>query len=157
VDFAVLRGYLETVFGWRLHVTPETRPTSLLNFPMQSNGSEMLRLACIFATEAGVKVCAPIHDALLIEAPLGDIEDAVAYTRACMARAGRIVLGGFEVRTDAEIVRYPDRYADERGSRMWEMIVDLLAEQPSVSKCVSWPRGSYRELSSHFRPAISSC
>ena len=42
---------------------------SLRNFPMQANGAEMLRLACIYATEPGLRVCAPVHDAILIEAP----------------------------------------------------------------------------------------
>jgi DNA polymerase I-like protein with 3'-5' exonuclease and polymerase domains len=44
-DFAMLHGYLETVFGWRVHVGPDTNPRSLRNFPMQANGAEMLRLA----------------------------------------------------------------------------------------------------------------
>ena len=82
VDTAMLRGYLDTCFGWRLHVTSETRPTSLLNHPMQSHGAEMLRLACCFLTEAGIEVCAPVHDAVLIEAAEGEIEQVVAAARA---------------------------------------------------------------------------
>jgi DNA polymerase I len=52
----------------------------------------------------------------------------VAELRACMAEASRIVLGGFEVRTDAEIVRWPDRYADPRGKVMWATVMRLLGE-----------------------------
>ena len=37
-----------------------------------------------------------------------------------MAEASRIVLSGFEVRTDAKIVRYPERFTDARGTRMWD-------------------------------------
>ena len=66
-DAGLLGGRLSTVFGWTLHVGPEARPTSLRNFPMQANGAEMLRLACCLATEAGITVCAPVHDALLVE------------------------------------------------------------------------------------------
>lgn len=128
VDHAMLYGYMDTTFGWRLHVTSETRVTSLLNYPMQANAAEMLRLACIFATEAGVRVCAPVHDALLIEALVSEIDQAVALTRQCMTRAGRIVLDGFEVRTDAEVIRYPARYQDQRGVRMWELATELAAE-----------------------------
>ena len=36
---------------------------------MQANGAEMLRLACCLATERGIEVCAPVHDAVLICAP----------------------------------------------------------------------------------------
>ena len=62
-------GYLSTVFGWTLRTENTLRSTSLRNFPMQANGAEMLRLACCLATERGVGVCAPVHDALLVEAP----------------------------------------------------------------------------------------
>src|SRR5262249_45247249 len=51
VDCAILTGALATVFGWRVHVSGETNPRALRNFPMQANGAEMLRLACCLATE----------------------------------------------------------------------------------------------------------
>ena len=57
---------LHTVFGWHVHVGEQSNPRSLRNFPMQANGAEMLRLACCFATERGIEVCAPVHDAVLI-------------------------------------------------------------------------------------------
>ena len=126
VDTAMLRGWIDTVFGWRLHVTSDTRPTSLLNHPMQSNGAEMLRLACCYLIEADIKVCAPIHDAVLIEAPVREIDAAVKETQRLMRKASRVVLGGFEIRTDAEIVRYPNRYIDERGVEMWQRVMALL-------------------------------
>jgi DNA polymerase I len=89
---------------------------------MQANGSEMLRLACCYATEEGIQVCAPVHDAVLVEAPLEQLADVVKRTRRCMAEASRQVLNGFELRTDAEIVQYPDRYVDERGQAFWNAI-----------------------------------
>jgi DNA polymerase I len=70
VDGAMLRGHIDTVFGWRMHVGPDQNPRSLMNFPMQANGAEILRLACIAGTEAGIEICAPVHDAVLIHAPL---------------------------------------------------------------------------------------
>ena len=65
-----------------------------MNFPMQANGAEMLRLACCLATERGLAVCAPVHDAILIEAPAAEIDEHVAALQACMREASRIVLGG---------------------------------------------------------------
>jgi len=81
VDHAMLKGYLYTVFGWTIHVGSNSNPRSLRNFPMQGNGAEMLRLACVYATEQGIRICAPVHDALLIEAPLGELEQAVRDTQ----------------------------------------------------------------------------
>jgi len=121
-----LYGSIHTAFGWKLQVGPLVTPRSLRNFPMQANGAEMLRLACCFATESGVRVCAPVHDAMLIEAPLSQLTEAVAITCESMARASRLVLDGFELATDVKTFRYPDRYQDERGTRMWRTVTRLL-------------------------------
>ena len=97
----MLTGSLHTVFGWCIHVGENPNPRSLRNFPMQANGAEMLRLACCLAAERGIEVCAPVHDAVLIGAPLDRLEDNIAGIRAAMADASRIVLAGFELRTEA--------------------------------------------------------
>ena len=97
-----------------------------MNFPMQANGAEMLRLACCLATERGLAVCAPVHDAILIEAPTAEIDEHVAALQACMREASRIVLGGLELGSDAKIVRWPERYADKRGEVMWDTVTRLL-------------------------------
>jgi hypothetical protein len=126
VDTGLLGGRLTTVLGWQLHVGPKARATSLRNYPMQANGAEMLRLACCLATEAGIQVCAPVHDALLIEASTSEIGAAVATTRAAMAQASSVILDGLEVGTDAQLIEWPDRYADPRGAVMWSRVTELL-------------------------------
>jgi hypothetical protein len=93
---------------------------------MQANGAEMLRLACIFADEAGIKICAPVHDAILIEAPEPEIEEHIHRAQAAMKRASEIVLGGYALRSDAEIVRYPDRVTSEKGEKMWRLVEEEL-------------------------------
>ena len=128
VNHAMLCGWLQTVFGWRIQVGPDCNPRSLANFPMQANGADMLRLACCLATERGIAVCAPVHDALLVEGPAEIIETVVAATQAAMAEAARITLNGFELRSDAKIIRWPERYMDERGAKMWNTIMGILAE-----------------------------
>ena len=126
LDTAMLTGSLHTVFGWRVHVGKTSNPRSLRNFPMQANGAEMMRLAACLATERGIEVCAPVHDAFLICAPFDRLDADIAAMRAAMAEASRIVLGGFELRTDVSVVRYPDRYMDERGLTMWNTVTELL-------------------------------
>jgi DNA polymerase-1 len=131
VDTAMLHGRLRAVFGWQIHVGIDPNPRFLRNFPMQANGAEMLRLACCLATERGIGVCSPIHDAMLITAPVGEIDAAVAGMRACMSEASRIVLDGFELGTDASITRWPDRYSDPRGAVMWKKVMNLLNQKES--------------------------
>jgi DNA polymerase I len=143
VDVGELRGELSTVFGWTLRVTRDTRPTTLRNFPAQANAAEMLRVACCLATERGVQVCAPVHDALLVEAADGDLADAVSTARAAMSAAARVVLDGIDIGTEATVVAWPERYADPRGRVMWQRVTELL--QDEVDQHADTPAGwSYR-------------
>jgi DNA polymerase-1 len=133
VDHAKLTGELHTCFGWTLHGCCGANPRSLRNFQMQAHGAEMLRLACCLATERGIEVCAPVHDALLITAPISEIEEAVAVTREAMAEASRVVLDSFEVRTEAKVTRYPHRFVDKRGTQMWNVVTQLIEEAEAVA------------------------
>ena len=126
LDHAMLTGSLHTVFGWRVRVPADSNPRSLRNFPMQANGAEMLRLACCLGTERGIEVCAPVHDAVLIAAPLDRLDADIVRMQDAMREASRIVLDGFELGTDADIIRHPDRFADARGKVMWEKVMTLL-------------------------------
>jgi DNA polymerase-1 len=128
VDHAVLLGSLHTIFGWTVRMGQETNPRSLRNFPVQANGAELLRLACCLCTERGIALCAPIHDAILIEAPLDRLDAMVAAAQAAMADASATVLGGFRLRSDVTVVRYPDRYQDSRGKLMWRAVWSAIAE-----------------------------
>jgi DNA polymerase I len=121
---------LTTCYGWKIQATSgPVKANTFLNWPMQAHGAEMMRLACCSAIGRGIRVCAPVHDALLIEAPSEAIDTAVEELRDCMAQASEWVLGEGKVcRTDVEIVRFPDRYEDEGGRAMWRIVVELLAQ-----------------------------
>jgi DNA polymerase I-like protein with 3'-5' exonuclease and polymerase domains len=134
-DQGMLTGHLETVLGWQVNsrAGPDQYrlsglARSLRNFPMQAHGAEVLRLACCLATERGIRVVAPVHDALLIEAPAAEIEAGVAATQRAMEEASRDVLGGFTLDTEAKIVRHPDHYQDKRGVKLWASLMKVLAK-----------------------------
>src|SRR5262249_28470534 len=99
-DYAMLHGALNTTFGWKEFVGPKTKWRSLPTVPMQANGAEMMRLACAMATERGITVCAPVHDALLVEGPINQIDEVVARTQAAMREASELVLPGFPLQSD---------------------------------------------------------
>jgi DNA polymerase I-like protein with 3'-5' exonuclease and polymerase domains len=125
LDYAMLKGHLYTVYGWRVHVPPNANDRSLRNFLMQANGAEMLRLACCLATERGIEVCAPVHDAVLIAAPFDRLDADISGMQDAMRKASHEVLNGFELGTDVAVVQHPDRYMDERGRVMWDRVMAL--------------------------------
>ncbi len=128
VDFAMFHGTARTVFGWHVRLGRNANPRSVMNFPMQANGAEMMRVAAIDAIEAGVRVVGILHDALLIEAPIDRIESEVARTKEAMAKASRVTLGGFELRTDPWIIPYPQTFLDPKDRATWDMIQAALNE-----------------------------
>ena len=127
---------MRTALGWtyRIGIVGAVNDRSIRNWPIQSAGADILRIACILAARHGIKLLAPVHDAVLIEAPIDRIEADVALMQEIMRRASRIVLnatadGTHELRTDAKIIRFPDRYTDPRGAELWNTVLQLLAER----------------------------
>jgi DNA polymerase I len=129
-------GVMWTAFGWECRigiVEPTVNARSIRNWPVQATGADILRISCILAARHGIKLLAPVHDAVLIEAPIERIEADVALIQEIMRRASRIVLnsdsgGPHELRTDAKIARYPDPYTDKRGEDIWAYVLKHLTE-----------------------------
>lgn len=124
----VSQNRIQTVYGWQTHVIADPNPRSLRNFPMQANAADMLRIACILMAERGVRLCAPVHDAVLIEAPDDEIEVQVEIAKACMEEASKLVLAGFALSSDADIIRYPNRFLDDDSSDFWNEVMSSLAD-----------------------------
>lgn len=133
IQHAMQTGYIETAMGWGYHfgLVGATNERSLRNWLIQSTGADILRIACILAERYGIKLLAPVHDAVLIEAPIDRIEADVALMQEIMRRASRIVLnrtaeGTHELRTDAKIIRHPNRFTDKRGDEIWEHVLEII-------------------------------
>jgi DNA polymerase-1 len=135
VQRALQTGVMWTTMGWTHRVgILEFNERSIRNWPVQATGADILRIACILGSRHDIKLLAPVHDAVLIEAPVEHIEADVALMQDIMRRASRVVLnadaaGTHELRTDAKIIRYPERYSDPRGAAIWERVMQLLADQ----------------------------
>ncbi len=131
VNRAMLSNEIRTCFGWRLQCRGDVNTRTLMNFPCQSHGAEMMRLAAIAGTEAGIEVCCPVHDAMLIAVPLDCLEADAEHMAHLMGLAAKAVTGGLTIRVDTKLVRWPDRFTDNRGARMWEQVNALLSN-PAV-------------------------
>jgi hypothetical protein len=118
--------------GWPMAVHSETRKRTLLNFPEQAGGADCMRLAAIAAYEAGIQVCAPVHDAFWIMAPLAELDDTIVAMSRLMVRAGNVVSGGIDLPVKVSaVVRYPECLGDVRdpeakGQALWVEIKNLI-------------------------------
>jgi DNA polymerase-1 len=115
-------GRYETALGWARVAKSKDKATSLGNFPVQAGGGEVLRVAIIALEEAGHRVIAPVHDAVLVEMAEEGHEAELAEIRRIMEEAGKAITGGLTIRTDADLVMPGGHFEDGRGRAMWEAI-----------------------------------
>jgi len=124
----LVRHKLSTLFGWEMGTDMFSHYGTIINFPVQANAAEMLRVACCCLTEAGINVIAPVHDAVAIDAPLEVLEEEVGRAREIMRDVSTIFLDRLTLKTDVTYVRYPDRYIDKEGQVVWDSIHEKLAD-----------------------------
>ena len=100
---------IETVYGCSRHLSKYKRTTanSWRNYPIQANGAEILRAAIHALHKNNIKVCATIHDAVLIEVPIPEHKKQLQLARNLMTDAAIEIIGG-RIETDYNFI-------DERG------------------------------------------
>jgi DNA polymerase I len=126
VQTAMLRRRIESSYGWPLRISHSPNQRSLLNFPMQSDGAEMLREATVRLCDAGIVPIMLVHDGILFEeTDPRKIEEATEIMRA----VGREICDGIDVGVDLDWSTERDpRYRDKRpmAQKMWASIMDVL-------------------------------
>ena len=103
---------ITTRLGWQRHSNGHFKidkhgqtkgiRNTLLNFPMQGNGSDILRQAMIKLHEANFEIVALVHDAVLVQVPLGDHESRIKEAIKIMVEASEFVVG--PIRVGKEII-----------------------------------------------------
>ena len=130
---ACITKYLSTEFGWQRYVKSfvakvkdgrkKNVARSLLNWPIQSNGAEILRRALVDLTDEHYEVCALVHDALLIQIPIVEFDERLEQAKMIMENAARIVVGG-TIKVDTEIIRGNFK----QGEKDQKLFDDLIKE-----------------------------
>ena len=119
---AYWHGYVETCLGWRMRVNDNTRINTLRNWSIQATAGEITREAVCRMVEAGLQVCCPVHDAVLIIAPDDRIEQDAAVAVKIMQDTAFTVLGFPLLVGKPEIVRYPDTLRGEKTSHITAIV-----------------------------------
>ncbi len=131
LDTTLLFRRITTCFGWQMHIVggEKKEGRTIKNFPCQATGAEILRVACIRLVENNIKMIAPIHDAILIECDEEEADETIFQAQKLMTKASSIVLGpGNSIKTEATVIKYPDRYSDPRGVETWNKILRIIQE-----------------------------
>ena len=126
VETAMLERKIESKFGWPLRISTSPNIRTLYNFPMQSGGAEMLRLAAWRMCEVGIVPIMLIHDGILLEETN---PERIEHAKEIMLQAGRDVCDGFEIGVDVDqLLKSGARYYDKRpmAKRMWATIMNVL-------------------------------
>jgi len=122
------RGYMMTPCGWRSQVPFFSKPTTWMNWPMQSTGGDLMRLTIIYLDRQNVRILAPVHDGFLLSCrrtQLADLREAVDY--ACQ-KAVDHVLPGFPLRWDFTLFEN-GRFEDEDGLSLWQRLQQIIVEK----------------------------
>ena len=120
---SVLRGYFKTVYGWRFNLTSNetVNKRTLANWPLQSHGSEILRVAIIKLDELGFEISMPVHDAVLLHMKrkkFKDMRSEIKLVKKVMADSAAQVIGK-KIPVDVKIIR-DQYYQDDDNQYLWD-------------------------------------
>jgi DNA polymerase-1 len=122
-------GELVAKDGWRCTVNSRTPIYTARNWFIQTNACGLFRYATVLMMRVfGVPVCAPVHDAVLIDTTEEAVERDKARAVMCLERASQRFLGGLKLRVDVKPIRFGERFTDPRGVRTWAFVEQSLRE-----------------------------
>jgi DNA polymerase I len=124
--------------GWPLRISTSPNKRTLYNFPMQSGGAEMLRLATNRLCDADLVPIMLVHDGILFEL---ETEEQVQHAKEIMRAAGAEVCGGLEIGVDEDQMLIGGaRYRDKRpvAMRMWQTVMEVLEQIGALPKAAKW-------------------
>jgi DNA polymerase-1 len=137
VNSAQLNGDAISGVNWDLIGHNEKEPT-LRNYPIQSTGAEILRQTCCMVVEAGIQLCATIHDAILAECGVDEVDQIKDRVSRIMVEAARLVLNDghmlqvgdlqTDMRVDAKAYAHPTRFDEGRDNDVWKLITRMREE-----------------------------
>jgi len=132
---AMQRGYFLTKYGWKYWLSDREiqNPRRLLNWPIQSHGSEILRRAMIDLDEEGFEISMIVHDAVLVHLKRKGCAAQLRKLKSIMsAAAAKVILSPIPV--DLKIIRGSFTQDGEHKERWKALYQKLLNAKRGVKK-----------------------
>jgi hypothetical protein len=128
LDRAFDDGELVARDGWRCGINSRSPVFTARNWLIQANAQAIFRYASLMMGRLGLRICAPIHDAVLLECRNDRVRHDVALAIECLQRASRRFLHGLTLRVDAKYILPGERFTDPRGEKPWDFVDETLRE-----------------------------
>ena len=147
IEAGLNKGYLSTVNGWQRHIKDLFKikdgkkvdiRRSLMNWPIQSHGAEILRKALQDLTDEQFEVCALVHDAILIQIPIADFNSRLDEAKRIMVNASIEIVGG-PIRVEHEVIRsnFKQYGKDGKENKDQELFNRIMEEINTYTRSVS--------------------
>jgi DNA polymerase I len=130
IENSLNKTYFSTCYGWQRHIkslftTKEGKKKhihkSLLNWPIQAHGGEILRQALIDLTDDNFKVVALVHDAVMLEIPIPEFKQRLEEAKQIMVDASIKVVGG-PISVDQEVIK-SNYEQEEKFQKLFDKIM----------------------------------
>ena len=131
IDTVLCGGSVSTRFGWTRKARADDKSTSIANFPIQAAGAEILRFAVIALEEAGHRVVATIHDAVLVEMDEAGWREELPLIQHKLSRAALAVAPELEIRIDTKLIMPGEHFVDPRGVAFWDLVSPIIGRNPT--------------------------
>ena len=148
VDKSLVRGFMVGRLGFRYWIEPGgiINPRTIYNYPIQTNGSEMLRLAAIKICDAGIECNALIHDGLLIHVPRKKFRKQFMKVKKIMENASRKILNkdkstDYVCNVEWQLIR-TGMIQDPPEQKKWNRILKIINKHTRVKKINTWGKNT---------------
>jgi hypothetical protein len=111
--------------GWSMHVTSKVTRRTLMNWLMQSSGSEILWAAVSVLVRHGFTICATAHDSVYFLMPLDGLAEQIALARELMSSVTLPFTGGYPIPTKPKVVLPGERLLDRETGPVWDRLIGL--------------------------------
>jgi len=121
------REWIQSTAGWRADVYPDTKRGTLLNWPIQSAGADVLQMSVLRVASEGFAVLALAYDALLVSVPESGAEARIAQLREIITDAADLLVG-IRIRIGCQVIRPGERFLTPESQGAWEQVMQALEE-----------------------------
>jgi hypothetical protein len=104
----------------------------MLNFPIQSHGAEILRMALINLCNEHIEVVATVHDAVVCHIPIPELQEQIIKAKKIMKDAAVAVVNG-PIEVESQIIKSNWGQGGE-NQKLYEQIMEAIEDYKATTR-----------------------